>query len=563
MKIGGGDDILYNQLKLYGVILNIEILKNKFKSCKPYLTKAVICFFAGTLYAAALPPFNIEIAAFFMLIPLLWVISKSRPFHAAVYGWIWGIGWSFFSYRFLREIDPIIPFLMPPVMSLWPAVWAYITAWFIKKSEKNILTMSLFVFGCAALFTLIEWSRSRLFVWNDSGVTQWRNIPLIQLAAVTGSYGVNYVVALTNTAIYSLFFKRLRYAAILPVIMIATIMIWGNHRAGLLDKNQKKQFVWKPVLIQGDLSQRRHATLEQATEALDIYGTLSLQALKKYPESRFIIWPESAIPLTYFTTVDMRKVNSSHPHALNTLRYQELIRLLTSNYHCRMLIGALDCVRETPQSQNLIASNSALYFDENSTLQRKYNKIHRVPFGEYIPFRKFIPSFITNYIDMGRDIVSGTDHEPIQLAPGVNAGVVICYEGVFSYITRESAKRGANVLIALSNDAWYPLSSEPEQHLANAVMRAVETGLPMIRSGNNGGSGVITPTGRFTQCYGEKIKRPELWRGRTINQIKVALSSDVRRTIYVRYGEYFILILTFITASWMLYVIAANKKDKK
>ena len=537
--------------------MNTPDIINKLKSCKQWAVKTAVCFLAGTLYAAALPPLNISIAAFIMLVPLLFVISESKPLQAALYGWIWGIGWSFFSYRFLREIDVLIPFLLPPVLALWPAVWAYITSWFIKRSKKNILSMSLFVFGCAALFTLIEWTRSRLFVWNDSGVTQWRNIPLIQLAAVTGSYGVNYIVALGNTAIYSLFFKRLRYAAILPAIIIAAVMIWGNHRAGNFEKSLDNRIVWKPLLIQGDLSQRRFATLGQAVEALDIYGTLSLQALKKYPESRFIIWPESAIPLTYYTTIDMRKVNADNPHALNTLRYQELIRLLTSNYRCRMLIGALDCVRENSVP---VASNSALFFDEYGSLQHKYNKIHRVPFGEYIPFRKFIPSFITDYIDMGRDIVSGKDHSPILLAPGVNAGTAICYEGVFGYITRESARRGANVLVVLSNDAWYPVSSEPEQHLANAVMRAVETGLPMIRSGNNGGSGVVTPTGRFTQCYSKDVKRPELWRGRTINQVKVPLSAAVKRTLYVRYGEYFIIIASIITAVWMAYSAVERKK---
>ena len=371
------------------------------------------------------------------------------------------------------------------------------------------------------------------------------------------------MVSLGNTAIYSLFFKRLRYAAILPAVIIISVMLWGNYRAETFDKDSKGKIIWKPVLIQGDLSQRRYATLEQAKEALDVYGILSLTALKKYPESRFIIWPESAIPLTYFTTVDMRKVNSGSPHALNTLRYQELIRLLTSNYHCRMLIGALDCVRENQQSRNLIASNSALYFDEYGLLKHKYNKIHRVPFGEYIPFRKYIPAFITDYIDMGRDIISGTDHSPIKLAPGVTAGVAICYEGVFGYITRESAKRGANVLITLSNDAWYPESSEPEQHLANAVMRAVETGLPMIRSGNNGGSGVVTPVGRFTQCYSRDVKRPELWRGRTINQVKVSLSPEPDRTFYVKHGEYFIIILFLISASWMTNAILTKKETER
>lgn len=548
--------------------LNIRNLAEKTKKLKTPALYAAISLLSGTLYAAALPPFNIEFLAFFMLLPLLWVISRTKTLYSAFCGWLWGIGWSFFAYRFLREIDPVIPYLLPPVIAIWSAVWAAGTSFLMNKEcrnkKLNFPASSLFVFGSAALFVLLEWTRSRLFVWNDSGVTQWQNLPLIQLASVTGSYGVNYLVILANTALFALFKKGSRTAAILPALLIISVLIWGNHRINALEKaDTSKLPVWKPILIQGDLSQRRHATLEQAAEALDIYGTLSLEALKKHPGSNFIIWPESAIPLTYYTCVDMRKVNVSNKHALNTLRYQELIRLLTINYRCRMLIGALDYAPISPGSRTFAASNSALYFDEHGVLQHKYDKRHRVPFGEYIPFRKFIPKFITDYIDMGRDIIAGKVNTPVALAPQVNAGLVICYESVFGYVTRESALRGANILIALSNDAWYPQSSEPEQHLANAVMRSVETGLPMIRSGNNGGSGVITPVGKFTQCYSPEKGRPELWRGRTINQVQVRISPETGRTIYVRYGEYFIIILAILTCGWGAFVCITEKREKQ
>lgn len=535
--------------------MKIQPLIQKLGKHRKFALELLICFAAGTLYAAALPPFNLEFLAYVTLVPLLRIIYRKKPLAAAFCGWIWGFGWSFFAYRFLREINPVIPYLLPPVLSLWPAVWAAAASYMLQKTltdEKNrFLTGTLAVFGCAALFTLVEWTRSRLFVWNDLGVTQWRNIPLIQIASVTGSYGVNYLVALGNLAIFICFFKKRRTAAIAPILLIISVMIWGNHRSETISKQIHKGSVWKPVLIQGDLSQRRHATRMQAEEALEIYGSLSMKALQQYPESRFIIWPESAIPLSYYTEIDMREFIMRNPNVLNNLRYQQLVRLLTVNFKCRMLIGALDyaSVKSDPYAEP-VASNSALFFDENGKVLRKYSKIHRVPFGEYIPFRKFIPKFITDYIDMGRDIVSGTDHEPLQLAPGVSAGVAICYEGVFGYITRESAKRGANLLIVLSNDAWYPRSSEPEQHLANAVMRSVETGLDMIRSGNNGGSGVVTRTGVFTQCYSEGSSRPELWRGRTIRQVKVNISPEVRRTVYVRYGEFFILILMLIVSAW-------------
>lgn len=549
-------------------ILDKSDIIQKLKTCRRPALYAALSLCSGVLYAAALPPFNLEFLAFVMLVPLLWVISRNGALFSALCGWLWGIGWGFFAYRFLREIDAAIPFLLPPVIALWSCIWAGVCSYLIKLQQKkthfSFWHQTLFIFGCAALFTLLEWTRSRLFVWNDSGVTQWRNLPLIQLAAVTGSYGVNFMVVLGNTAIFSLFSRRTRAAGVFPILLILAVMVWGNYRIHTLEKAPAPGNVWKPVLIQGDLSQRRHATLDQAKEALDVYGSLSLEAIKKYGAGCFIIWPESAIPLTYYSMIDMRRVKIENPYALNTLRYQELIRLLTNNYRCRMLIGALDYAPDAPGSRNFIATNSALFFDENGKLLRKYDKIHRVPFGEYIPFRSIIPKFITEYIDMGRDIASGTDSRPLELAPGVRAGVVICYEGVFSYITRQSAKQKANLLIALSNDAWYPQSSEPEQHLANAVMRAVETGLYMIRSGNNGGSGVITPTGRFTQCYTpEKAQRPELWRGRTVKQITVPLLSETESTPFVKLGEYFIIILFLLFSAWTASIFYRKKTDLK
>ena len=550
-------------------VLNWTDLKKRLKNCKTPALYALLSLVSGTLYAAALPPFNFEILAFVMLVALLWVIEKNTPVFSAFCGWLWGIGWGFFSYRFLREIDPVIPYLLAPVIAIWSAVWAGITSFIMQRQKKygknSFLHQSLFVLGCAALFVLLEWTRSRLFVWNDSGVTQWKNLPLIQLASITGSYGVNFLVVSGNTAIYCLLKKNCRSAAIIPLCLIIAVAVWGSFRINSVEKNSGSNAIWKPLLIQGDLSQRRHATLDQAKEALDIYGSLSLQAIKKYPGSNFIIWPESAIPLTYYSAIDMRKIDIQNPHALNILRYQQLVRLLTENYRCRMLIGALDFAPDAPGSRNFIATNSALFFDENGILQRKYDKIHRVPFGEYIPFRSVFPKFITDYIDMGRDIASGKDHTPLTLAPGVNAGVVICYEGVFSYITRNCARAGANVLIALSNDAWYPISSEPEQHLANAVMRSVETGLYMIRCGNNGGSGVVTPTGKFTQCVTPgPEKNPELRRGKAINQISVPVYNTTSKTFYIKFGEFFIILLAGVAAVWIAGVFyPAKTKNNK
>ena len=149
------------------------------------------------------------------------------------------------------------------------------------------------------------------------------------------------------------------------------------------------------------------------------------------------------------------------------------------------------------------------------------------------------------------ELTPGRNADPVNVLPQVRAGTAICYEGVFSYVMRRFAARGANVFIVLSNDAWYPRSSEPEQHLANAVLRAVETGLPMIRCGNNGGSGVVYPDGTFRIVDPTgRHPRPELLRCAAAEIVSVAIPADPPRTFYVRYGEWFILLLALGIAGW-------------
>ena len=209
-----------------------------------------------------------------------------------------------------------------------------------------------------------------------------------------------------------------------------------------------------------------------------------------------------------------------------------------------MLIGTLDFAFPLPREAAPGFTNSALYFDKEGTLCYKYDKIHRVPYGEYIPFRKYLPEFLIKMVDMGRDLTPGVNRTPLILPGGPRVSVAICYEGVFGYLTREFARQGANVLLVLSNDAWYPRSSEPEQHLANAVMRAVETGLPMVRCGNNGGSLLVWPSGSVSEelraIGGDVTIRFYLQRGRSCGVIEVPYFDHPEPTFYVKHGEWLI-----------------------
>ena len=529
------------------------------------------CFAGGTLYAAALPPLNWFWAIFFAFIPVLYAATIYRWKFLTLCGWVWGLGWTLFAYQWLREIHGAIPYLLAPVLSLWPAVWAMLLPWCWQnavmpddsgswdccrrssylKSEIKPAALLSFVLISAILYTLVEWTRSRLFCWNDLAVTQWRNRYLLQLAALGGSYLVGFVTVLTGSALFAVIFFRKRAIPVAAGIAGVWIMAltYGALHIRSLEKAERP-VPFSAARVQGDLSQRRHASTAEVYEAIDTCIALSQEVLNQN-QCDLVIWPESATP------IPLRSGGSFGQY------YQEQLALLRWQHGgIPMLIGTLDFPSD-PALAGKGLTNSALFLDHQG-LAGKYDKIHRVPFGEYVPCRSLLPEKLIKAVDMGRDLIPGNDFEPMQLRGDVRAGVAVCYEGVFSYLTSEFARRGASVLIVLSNDAWYPRSSEPEQHLANAALRAVESGLYMIRCGNNGGSGVVTPDGRFTQYIGSSSPRPELLRERAAGTVQLQLPlPGGHHTFFIRTGNWFILLLSIAAEVLMISFWRRSYRRKK
>lgn len=531
----------------------------------------LLCSFAGgALYAAALPPLNWSWAVFFCLFPVLCCGTFFKWKFSWLSGWCWGLGWALFSYQFLREIEWFVPYLLAPVMALWPALWAALLPglkesllfpadslqWNCREKAEYLKTklpwyrVLFFALSAAMLFTLIEWSRSRLFVWNDFSVTQWRNHRLIQIAAVTGSYGIGFLIAWVNTALFSaVAWKKRGIWQVIPLVLVfAGVIIYGEYRIKALENVPASRRMLRAGLIQCDLSQRRRATEPQILEAIEVCTALTRKVAALKPD--IIIWPESAVPIPLNSGGYTGEVfRSSFSRMLREVRIPVLAGLLA--------------FKEGVSNKSWQITNSALLFDPEKGSVDRYDKIHRVPYGEYVPFRKYLPEFITNAVDMGRDLAPGNNYEPFTLRSGVRISAAICYEGVFGYLIRQFALRRNDVLVVISNDAWYPRSSEPEQHLANAVIRCVESSTYMIRCGNNGGSGVVTPAGKFTGYIGSSAPRPELLRERACGVVEVPLPDDREyRTIFVRYGEWFILLLGAGLAALIIYSVIRKKQCK-
>ncbi|MFA7185310.1 MAG: apolipoprotein N-acyltransferase [Victivallales bacterium] len=543
--------------------------------------KVIILFLSGMLMTASVPPLDWSAAAWVALMPLFWICFGQNWRRAALSGFFWGLGWAFTGFYWLREIDPVIPYLMAPVMALFVSAWSCLVPGItrgllipnnvqlqgysaVKKFiPESVLKTFFYAVVFAAWWCIVEWFRSRLLPWNYVSASQWRNLSLIQICSVTGTYGVSFLIVLTNITLALAFRnslmemkKRTRfpqaYPFFLTLLLVLAVAISGVYRCRE-GKPLSSQVSFNAGLIQGDISQRRQATIEQAVEALEVYLKMSHDAARLKPAPDIIIWPETATPFAY---KDGSWLGRSYRNGLG-----DFIR----SAKVPVLLGTVDYETLPPHSKRIPGmTNSAFLFASDGSHRATYSKIQRVPFGEYVPFRKYLPEWVINRIDMHRDLVSGAGFSPLRILPGIRAGISICYEDVFEYISRREALENANLLLVITNDAWYPTSSEPEQHLANSVFRAVETGLPMLRCGNNSASCLIEPDGYISDCLFKKgtVAAPEI-RGRRAGIINVKAPFKPKLTFYVRYGNVFLGFCWFVVLAGLTVSVLNWRRRKQ
>jgi apolipoprotein N-acyltransferase len=203
----------------------------------------------------------------------------------------------------------------------------------------------------------------------------------------------------------------------------------------------------------------------------------------------------------------------------------EWIKGLAAQIHCNLLFGAVS------RDKNGRLYNSAYVVGKDGGVLGIYHKVHLVPFGEYTPLAEYIP-FLEGLTAEGIGFHPGQGHHPIVTAVG-RIGILICYEGIFPEIARQTVKSGAQVLVNITNDAWYDRSSAPYQHFVSYIFRAVETDRYILRAANTGISGIIDPRGRIkatTRIFEDAV-------------LNGGFSLKEGKTFYVRYGDYFLLVI--------------------
>jgi len=368
-----------------------------------------------------------------------------------------------------------------------------------------------------SVWVLLEYIRGHLFTgfpWALLGYSQQLNLPAIQLADITGAWGVSFLVMFINVAIVEIIWSiknnlkdRFKITLILSIAVLVLSLGYGYFR--ITDKyvyNQKSG-IMKISVIQGNIPQELKMDERYSGFTLAKYLKLSRLAAKDDPQ--MIVWPEAAAPGILGEDDQI---------------YEEILSL-AKEIKTPLLIGAV--VKESDDY-----FGSALFINASGAITRRYDKLHRVPFGEYIPLKNIFP-FLEKVVPIG-DIKKGKEY---TIFPSGFA-VLDCFEDVFPELAREFVKRGARFLVNITNDAWYKETSAPWQHLQASVFRAVENRVYLARAANTGVSGFIAPTGKIISLVRDKTGNSIFVDGFATQYIFMPESI---RSFYTRYGDIFIL----------------------
>jgi apolipoprotein N-acyltransferase len=479
---------------------------------------------SGILVVLSFPVFDYYPLAWFAFVPLLLSLWGKDPKKAFVTGYIFGLVyffgtlyWIYYSINhyggvsFLSSLSIVV--LLCMYLGLYPAVFSFLFVKMIRKTELPAL------FIAPVLWVVLEFVRSYAltgFPWSSIGYSQYRFLHMIQIADVTGIYGISFLVLAVNGAVADAFLLRRRVSEMplfpisetivgLSLLLLAVVGSFGYGHWRLTQERPGNTI--SASLIQGNIEQDRKWEPSYQNQVLDTYFSLSRKAAESSPQ--LIVWPETAAPFIFGS------------HTANT----EKLTVFEQGLGADLLFGSI-LIREQSPGRTLL-SNSAVLLDKEGKNIYEYDKIHLVPFGEYVPLRSVL-FFIDKLVTGIGDYVPGKQYIRAETGFGSFA-TLICYEIIFPGLVRKFYTKGGDFIVNITNDAWFGRTSGPYQHFGMAVFRAIENRKPVIRCANTGISGFIDSNGRIlaTTPLFERLVLPG------------AVKTDETLSFYTKYGDLF------------------------
>lgn len=511
-----------------------------------------LAFVFGAIAALAFPPFGWFPILFLSLPALVWLldgamerdaIGRRRFRPALAVGWWFGFGFHlaglwWIGTAFLVDAEAHA-WLMPFAVIAMPAGLALFTALATGVARLVWHDGVLRILALALVLSAADWLRGHVltgFPWNVWGYALSGSLPMIQFASVVGVYGLGFLVtfAFAAPAVIADAPGRSRtlMLAASPAILLG-LALFGYVRLQNAPPSDLPDTIVR--VVQPSIPQAEKWLPERRAAIFADYVDLSAQDVENGMNpaaGRIVVWPEAALPFLL----------TEEPGALAAiaalLRPQDIL-----------ITGA---VRVDRGSIEPVYYNSVYVVAEDGTIVEAYDKTHLVPFGEYVPLEGLLEKAgIAKLVQGAGDFGAGFRHRVLQV-PGLPSFLpLICYEAIFpgAIVTPDGRPE---LLLNVTNDAWFGTTSGPFQHFAQARMRSVEQGLPMVRAANTGISAIIDPYGRVRSRIGLNKR----------DVIDATLPGALPPTIYARHGAVLLPILFVLltgVACTAYYVVYARK----
>ena len=456
---------------------------------------------SSLLLVLSFPQIALGPLAWISLVPLLLLCLNTSPLRAFLFGWITGtlafigiIYWLVIAIHRYGDTPLPLSWLVLALLTAYLGLYVGLFAGFITRVLQRSPRPFVLMLIAPPAWVSLELLRTYLFSgfpWALLGYSQFEWLPIIQIADMTGVYGVSFLIVLVNTFL-SLLIQTLRarwrdgrhvriaplaFPAVATIVCMSLALLYGqsrqetvrtasDHRTlrlGLVQANIDQDKKWDPAFLQDTMSRYHDLTTQAVRDAHD-------------DPVDMIVWPEAATPFIFASQASLR----------------DRITALVQRQQTPLLFGSVAVKDVTDGPAQLL--NRAYLLSPQGTVLNQYDKIHLVPFGEYVP--DAFP-FVTKIGHGIGDYVPGTEYT-IMSGPHGRFGVAICFDVIYPNLVRHFVKHGAEYMVTITNDAWYDRSSAPYQHFSMVVFRAVENRVSFARAANTGISGFINADGSIT-----------------------------------------------------------------
>ncbi len=481
--------------------------------------------FLGVLFHHSAWSYHLWWVSLFLFLPL-WlspILSLKREFSA---GLSFGLGYNLVGLFWL--VPTMVHYGHVPVplallglsllclyMSLFPALF-----WTAFSSIRRKVPRFWLPATAAALWSVSEVAKGIIFTgfpWNPLGSLPFDHPPFFLLASVTGVTGLSFLIVLAN-GLLAIGLEGLMKPGIsslargIPFVLLGVQLTWwvGFGEQKLTSEQPDRPL---PVsLIQGNIPQDQKWTPSFISQTIRTYLSMSQSAIQQ--GGKLLIWPETALPIVY----------NAPPSSVE----EDVLRVFS--LPVPLVTGTLGLEKRGKTHQSYQFSNDAIGIDPNHPEPQRYQKTHLVPFGEYIPLPSLF-GWLRNMTGITGDLAPGKTHKvfsftmdgkPLSIAP------VICYEALYPSLIRRIALNDPDLLVVISDDAWFGNSDAPYQLFRQSLVRSVENGIPLIRGANTGVSGAVTPDGSI-------VGETSLFRRQVVT---IPLSLESHETFYRKHGEW-------------------------